>query len=94
LRRGYHAIVSYFYEQPPEERPPGCLDALSITSAVFGILFWPVLAIFVVLADAALIWWLFVYVSPLLGLVAIGLTASVVALYARWERRHFRPPGL
>ena len=86
-------MVYYERTPPEEERPPGCLDAVGITRAVFGILLWPVIAIFAVLADMALIFWLFVSVSPVAGVLAVVATAGAVALYARWEQRHFRPPG-
>jgi hypothetical protein len=87
--------VGYYYEQPApdEEKPPGCLDALVITRAVFGILVWPVLAIFVVLADVAVTFFLFT-VHPALALIPIALSVAALWLFAKWEQQRFRPPGL
>jgi hypothetical protein len=86
--------MGYYYEQPPEEeKPPGCLDALLITRAVFSILFWPVLAIFVVLADVAVIFYMFT-VYPALALIPLALSGVALWLFAKWEQRRFRPPGL
>lgn len=84
-----------YYEQspPPKEERPGCLDALIITRAVFAVLVWPLLAIIAVLADVGITWILFT-VYPALALIPIALTAAAIWLYARWEQRRFRPPGL
>jgi hypothetical protein len=82
----------YYEEQPPDrERPPGCLDVLVITRAVFAILFWPIVALFAVLADVSVTFYLFA-TRPVLALVPVTITAIVLWLFARWDRRHFRPP--
>jgi hypothetical protein len=87
--------VGYYYEQRPsdEEKPPGCLDALLITRAVFAILIWPVLAIFAVLADMGAIVYLFT-IHPALALIPIAITGVALWLFARWEQQRFRPPDL
>jgi hypothetical protein len=89
--------VGFYYDsgqQPQrEEKPPGCLDALIITRAVFGVLMWPLLAIVVVLADVALIFYAFT-VHPAWALLPLALTAVGIWLFARWEQQRFRPPGL
>lgn len=82
------------YHQPPPEKPPsGCLETLVITRAVFGVLLWPLVALglLVVLLVAAFV--LFA-VHPALVLVPIAAAAIGLVLFARWERRRFRPPGL
>jgi len=84
----------YYDQRPPtEEQRPGCLDALLITRAVFGILFWPIAAIFAVMIDVALIFYLFTTWPPL-ALIPIAVTAVAVNLFARWDQRRHRPPGL
>ncbi len=88
--------MGFYYDsgqQPPEEKPPGCLDALLIMRAVFGILIWPVLAIFVVVADVGVIVYAYT-VYPALALIPLAISAFGVWLFARWEQRRFRPPGL
>jgi hypothetical protein len=92
----YNPAMGFYYEQQPapdEEKPPGCLDALLITRAVFGVLFWPMLAIFAVLLDIAVTFYLFT-VHPALALIPIALTGVVLWLFARWEQQRFRPPDL
>jgi hypothetical protein len=87
--------VGYYYDQKPpdEEKPPGCLDALLITRAVFGILFWPVAAIFVVLVDLGVIFYLFT-IHPAWALIPLALSGIGIWLFARWEQQRFRPPDL
>jgi hypothetical protein len=74
----------------PEERPPGCMDVVVITRAVFSVLFWPMLAIFVAVLDLALIFYTFA-VHPALALLPLGLTAAGIALFARWDQRRNSP---
>ena len=83
-----------FYEQtPPDNEPGGCLDVLVITRAVFGILLWPVIAMFVVILDLIVTFWLFT-TSPALALIPIAITVAAVAAFARWDQHRFRPPDL
>jgi hypothetical protein len=87
--------VGFYYDsgqQPQEEKPPGCLDALLITRAVFAVLFWPLLAIAVVLTDLAVIFWAFT-LHPAWALLPIAATGIGLWLFARWEQNRFRPPG-
>ena len=83
----------YYQDREPAEKPPGCLDALAITRAIFAVLFWPMLAIIIVVADLAATFVLFT-MHPALALVTIVPTAVAIWLFAKWEQRHFRPPGL
>ena len=84
----------YYQDQPPSnEKPSGCLDLLLITRAVFGVLFWPLAAIVVVFVDLGATWVLFT-MHPALAFVTIVPTAVGIWLFARWEQRRFRPPGI
>lgn len=83
----------YYEQRPDEEKPPGCMDALLITRAVFGVLIWPLAAIVAVILDVFVTWYLFA-VYPALALIPIAATALAVWLFARWEQQHFRPPDL
>jgi hypothetical protein len=87
--------VGYYYERPPaeEEKPPGCLDALLIMRAVFGVLIWPVLALFAVLGAVGVTLYMFT-VHPALALVPIAATGGALWLFAKWEQARFRPPRL
>ncbi len=69
---------------------PWWLEAFVLTRAVFGILFWPLVAIagvivtiagLVVAFDAGLGW----------GLLLLALIAAAVAAFAWWDRRPPRP---
>ena len=82
--------MGYYYDQrpPDEEKPPGCLDALLITRAVFSILFWPVAAIFVVLIDLGVTFYLFT-MHPALALIPIALSVVGLWLFAKWEQQRF-----
>ena len=86
--------MGFYYgsNQPePEEKPPGCIDVLVVTRAVFSVLLWPLLALFIFVLDVAVIFWTFA-VHPALALVPIALTAIGIWLFARWEQRRARPP--
>jgi hypothetical protein len=88
--------VGFYYDsgpQPQEDKPPGCLDALVITRAVFAVLFWPMLAIVLVLLDVFVIFYAFT-VHPAWALVPLVVTAIAIWLFARWEQRRFRPPDV
>jgi hypothetical protein len=60
---------------------------------VFGVLFWPLLAIALVLIDAGVIFYAFT-VHPAWALVPLAITGFALWLFARWEQKRFRPPGL
>jgi Flp pilus assembly protein TadB len=85
--------MGYYYErgEPEEERPPGCLDAIAITRAVFAALFWPIAALFVVLIGIAVTVWLLL-LHPALALIPISLAVAAVLAFARWDQRRHRPP--
>ncbi len=70
---------------------PWWLEAFVLTRAVFGILFWPLVAIVAVMAiiggliaafSAGAVW----------GFLALGLIAAGIGAFAWWDRR--RPPRI
>jgi hypothetical protein len=83
----------YYQNKDPAEKPPGCLDVLAITRAIFAILLWPMIAVVVVLVDVAATVVLYTK-HPALALVTIVPTVIAIWLFARWEQRRFRPPDL
>ena len=94
---GYHTPVGFYYgrdEEPPaqEEKPPGCLDTLLVTRAVFAVLLPIVGVLIIVFVDIALVLYLFAR-HPALALIPVAVTALAIWAYAQWEQRKFRPPG-
>ena len=82
----------YYDQQPDEEdKPPGCLDVLLITRAVFGILAWPIVGMFVVVLDLGVTFYLYA-TRPVLALIPIAITAVAIWAFMAWERRRFPPP--
>jgi hypothetical protein len=84
--------MGFYYNssEPPkqEKEPGGCLEALIITRAVFGVLALPlamILGLFVVLAIMILAFSIAWY----LGILWVLLIGAGTAVYARWERGHF-----
>lgn len=86
--------MGYYYQRPPdeEEKPPGCLETLVITRVVFGVLFWPVVAILLVLVDIAAIFY-FLTTNPLLALIPGAITVVALLLLSRWDQTRPRGPG-
>lgn len=74
----------------PEKEPGGCLEALTITRAAFGVLAIPLLVLFGAVAGIALMFYLFT-VHWSLGLLFIAALFGGILLYARWERKKW--PG-
>jgi hypothetical protein len=90
--------MGFYYDQGPGPGPdpdskPGCLDVLVMTRVVFGILFWPLAALFLVLIDIAVIFYLF-FIHPALALIPIAITVGAIWAFARWEQNRDRPEGL
>ena len=83
----------YYEQRPPDDRdnPPGCLDALAMTRAVFGVLVWPLAFIFVVIFDVSITFYLYA-TRPVLALIPVLITAAAIWALVRWERHRFRPP--
>lgn len=85
-----------YYDQqtpPPKDRPSGCFDAVLITRALFGLLFWPLIGIAAVITALVVTIVLFL-VYPALALIPVAVSGIALWMYARWEQRHYRPPGL
>lgn len=89
-------VMGFYYGQSPppepEKEPGGCMEALIITRAVFGILALPLLIMFGVIVGLVLLVVLF-SVHWLLGVLGLFVIAAAIAVYARWERIKFRPGG-
>lgn len=81
------------YEPPPQEEPAGCRETWVLTRATFAVLIPLLLALIAVLATVVAALILFA-VHPALALLPIAALAVGVWLFARWERRRFRPPGV
>ena len=88
--------MGFYYEsnQPPkqpkqEKEPGGCLEVLLITRAVFGVLLIPLTMIIGLFAALAIMILAF-SVAWYLGLLWIAVIGVGTAVYARWERGHFR----
>jgi ABC-type Fe3+-siderophore transport system permease subunit len=64
-----------------------------LTRAMFGILLWPMLALVGFVLAVVMILYLFT-VHPALALIPVAAIALAVYLFARWEQRRFRPPGM
>ena len=79
--------------EPPREENPGCLDALLLTRAAFGLLLPPLIGMFAVLALITGAVFLFA-VHPALALFPVALLAGTVYLFARWDRSRNVPPDL
>ena len=81
-----------YQQQGRSEEPGGCLEVLVLTRAMFGILFWPVVALVGFVLAVVLVLYLFT-VHPALVLIPVAAIALALYLFARWEQQHFRPPG-
>jgi hypothetical protein len=77
--------------EPPLEARPGCRDVWVLTRATFGVLMWPLLALFGVLGGVGASFYLLT-IHPALALVPIVALVGGVLLLARWESR--KPPEL
>ncbi len=68
---------------------PWWQEAFVLTRAVFGILFWPLAAIFgVIVAISGLL--VAFNAGVLWGLLALAIIAAAIAAFAWWDRR--QPP--
>jgi hypothetical protein len=81
------------YQMPSEEERPGCREVWVLTRAVFAIILPAMAAIFAVLLAAAVTFVMYAR-HPALALVPIAAVVGLLYVYARWERRRFRPPDL
>ena len=82
-----------YHQQEPQQEPHGCLEVWVLTRAAFGVLFWPLLALIGFVLAVVLVLYLFT-VHPALALIPVAAIAVALYLFARWEQRHFRPPGM
>ena len=92
-----------YHQQEPQQEPSarggpasdggGCLEVWVLTRAAFGILFWPLVALIGFVLAVVLVLFLFT-VHPALALIPVAAIAVALYLFARWEQRRFRPPGI
>ncbi len=68
---------------------PWWQEAFVLSRAVFGILFWPLAAIFVVLVAVSGLFMAF-NAGVIWGLLVLAIIAAAIAAFARWDRR--QPP--
>lgn len=77
--------------RPPDKPPPWWVDALAMIWATVGLLFWPLLALAVVIV--ALLGLVFAFASGWgWGLLALALIAAAVAAFRWWDRRRHPQP--
>jgi hypothetical protein len=77
--------------QPP--KPPSLWSEFwTLTRIVYGILLWPLLALFAVLLAVFGVFVLYT-IHPAFTLLAIAAVAAAIAALAWWESRRVRPPG-
>jgi hypothetical protein len=81
------------HQQEPQQEPGGCLEVWVLTRAAFGVLFWPLAALIGFVLAVVLVLLLFT-IHPALALIPVAAIAIALYLFARWEQRHFRPPGI
>ncbi len=68
---------------------PWWQEAFVLSRAVFGILFWPLAAIFVVMVAISGLFVAF-NAGPLWGLLVLAIIAAAIAAFAWWDMR--QPP--
>lgn len=73
----------------PEKEPGGCLEALVISRAVFGVLAVPIGVLLALILAVVLLVVLF-SAGWYFGVVGLVLIGGGVVAYARWERQRFR----
>jgi hypothetical protein len=77
--------------QPP--KPPSLwTEVWMLSRIVYGILFWPVLALFAVILAVFGVFVLYT-IHPAFALLAVLAIAAVIGVLAWWESRRVRPPG-
>lgn len=80
------------YEVPGEHRP-GCRDAWVLTLAMLLVVA-PVVAAFIAILSAIVAAVYLFTIHPALSLLPFVVVVAGVLLYARWDQRAHRPPGL
>ena len=80
------------YEPPPDERP-GCRETLILTRAAYAVLI-PIFLVMIAVLSLVMVVLLLFVTHPLLALLPLAALIGGAVLYARWERRRFRPPDL
>jgi hypothetical protein len=77
--------------QPP--KPPSLwTEVWTLTRIVYGILFWPLLALLAIILAVFGVFILYT-IHPAFALLAVLAIAAVIGALAWWESRRVRPPG-
>ena len=76
----------------PSKSPSLWSEFWTLTRIVYGILFWPVLALVAVLLAVVGVFVLFT-IHPAFALLGIAAIAAAIAALAWWESQRVRPPG-
>ncbi len=79
------------YQRP--KLPSLWTEFWTLTRIVYGILFWPLLALFAVLLAMFGVFILYT-IHPAFALLAILAAAAVIAALAWWETRRVPPSGV
>ncbi len=79
------------YEPPRQVELGGCGETWLITRAVFAVLL-PLMLALVGMLGALVITVVLFAVHPALALLPVAALGLGAFLFARWERRRFRPP--
>ena len=78
---------------PSGNRPSLWTEFWVLTRAVYGIIFWPVLALLTLILGLLGLFYLFA-THWAFGLLALTGLALGIAAFAWWDRRRPPPPGL
>jgi len=79
------------YQRP---KPPSLwTEFWTLTRIVYGILFWPLMALLAVLVAMFGVFILYT-IHPAFALLAIAAVAAVIGALAWWESRRVRSPGV
>jgi hypothetical protein len=79
------------YQRP--KPPSSWTEFWTLTRVVYGILFWPLLALLAVLLAMLGVFVLYT-IHPAFALLAILAIAAVIGALAWWESHRIRPPGV
>jgi hypothetical protein len=81
-----------YYPPSPDKPPPWWLETFIIMRAIFGILFWPFIALIVGIG-AVLLLFFFLTVHWALALLFLLAVALAFVAFGYWEKRR-SPPSL
>lgn len=80
------------YEPPRQTEPGGCGETWLITRAIFAVLL-PIMLVMIGMLGALVITVALFAAHPALALLPVAALVLAGFIFARWERRRYRPPG-